>query len=485
MSENQSLLDKIGQLAGQINRHKNQQEQLRQPYNHYQSFHNNSSYHPYSRGRGHSVWRPSTRGRGRGGRILPVTHHNRTLVINNKKPAATTPDSAASSSSEIKKAELSEGSTGASTSSPSSNADKRTPTLQANTAGWIAKRDRHMQLINSSVYDAQARTKAIEQTRQEKLKKREEREKLKLKRFFQRSQQPSSYGGAHRPNDAHQVEIGGITYRVAAGGSKLVKVPDDHKLAMVTPKKAVVGGVNFVRSKNGNLWRSGLVKASRNSIKQHTKINKPCIYFTSTGQCKNGTSCPYVHDPNKVAICLHFLSNTCTAGDACDLSHDPNPHRVPACYHFVRGNCSNLNCQYAHVRVNPAARICRDFATLGYCEKGAECVERHVHECPDYNEKGVCDNEKCKLPHIERAGRIRQAAAAQAAAAAAHGPEIGSEDNKEDSVDSDLSSDDEEREGIDSDDVDSDALSDYDFIGTDDRNERGHDVTLQHDFIQF
>lgn len=30
-----------------------------------------------------------------------------------------------------------------------------------------------------------------------------------------------------------------------------------------TPKRAIVGGVTFVRSKNGNLYRAGLIKAKR------------------------------------------------------------------------------------------------------------------------------------------------------------------------------------------------------------------------------
>lgn len=30
-----------------------------------------------------------------------------------------------------------------------------------------------------------------------------------------------------------------------------------------TPKKAVIGGVRFTRSKNGNLWRAGLIRAFR------------------------------------------------------------------------------------------------------------------------------------------------------------------------------------------------------------------------------
>lgn len=92
--------------------------------------------------------------------------------------------------------------------------------------------------------------------------------------------------------------------------------------------------------------------------------------FLTIGQCVRGPLCPYIHDPLTVAICKNFLQKgSCPAGDFCDLSHDPSPERVPACLHFLRGNCSNPSCRYAHVRVNPSAQVCREFATLGYCKK--------------------------------------------------------------------------------------------------------------------
>jgi hypothetical protein len=40
-------------------------------------------------------------------------------------------------------------------------------------------------------------------------------------------------------------------------------LPDDDNTAKATPKTATVGGVKFYRSKNGNLYRSGIVKAQR------------------------------------------------------------------------------------------------------------------------------------------------------------------------------------------------------------------------------
>lgn len=60
--------------------------------------------------------------------------------------------------------------------------------------------------------------------------------------------------------------------------------------------------------------------------------------------------------------------------------------------------------------------MCRDFAVLGYCEKGIDCDKQHVRECPDFAESGTCPNPKCKLPHVIRANRNRARAAATAAA---------------------------------------------------------------------
>lgn len=116
--------------------------------------------------------------------------------------------------------------------------------------------------------------------------------------------------------------------------------------------------------------------------------------------------------------------------------------------HFLRGRCVNPDCRYAHIRLTPGAPVCRAFANLGYCEKGAECDQRHVHECPDYANTGVCNKKRCKLPHVDRAGQIRKNTANTR-------PE-----SMVDEDESDASSEDEEYDQIDSDDVDSDELDD-------------------------
>ena len=138
--------------------------------------------------------------------------------------------------------------------------------------------------------------------------------------------------------------------------------------------------------------------------------------------------------------------------------------------HFLRGRCSNPECRYAHVHVTPGAPVCRDFATLGYCEKGAACEERHVHECPDYANTGVCNKKRCPLPHVDRAGQIRKMAANKP------GPST-----SEDEVD--LSSEEEAYDEIDSEDVDSDE-SDNDTEIITGGVESG-ELAQQQDFVRF
>jgi hypothetical protein len=80
----------------------------------------------------------------------------------------------------------------------------------------------------------------------------------------------------------------------------------DLNAAKSTPKMTLVGGVRFYRSKSGNMYRSGIIKAHRYGCpridleriaKSHVgadiygarktglvrKINEPCKMFTTTG----------------------------------------------------------------------------------------------------------------------------------------------------------------------------------------------------------
>ncbi|KDR80670.1 hypothetical protein GALMADRAFT_222266 [Galerina marginata CBS 339.88] len=154
--------------------------------------------------------------------------------------------------------------------------------------------------------------------------------------------------------------------------------------------------------------------SSRKTNKRVNKyVDKPCPRFTTTGSCSRGLTCMYQHDPSKIAICWNFLQGNCPkTAETCDLSHEPTPERTPLCVHFLnKGRCTRENCPFPHVNVGQRQGVCRDFAVLGYCERGLECDRQHVRECPDFAEKGTCGTKGCKLPHVIRANRNRKVAA--------------------------------------------------------------------------
>lgn len=117
-----------------------------------------------------------------------------------------------------------------------------------------------------------------------------------------------------------------------------------------------------------------------------------------------------------------------------------------------------------HVHVSPTALNCRSFGIYGYCEKGAQCAERHAHECPDFSNTGICKMKGCKLLHRHKASLMRS---------------TGTGETGGDEESSDLSSDEDDE--IDSDDVDSDELEE--FFG--DEREMDTEVPMQQDFVRF
>ncbi|KAL2885937.1 CCCH zinc finger protein [Ceratocystis lukuohia] len=306
--ERSRLLSRISQLAGQINRHKNSQTSgsLRAGA-HSQSGYNTPSngYHPYQRARG-------TRGgyRGRG-------HY---AGFSGRLPA---PNSSNTSTSDV----VTSASTG--TTTPS----------------FVTRSDRHLQLINTNVYDqdASSHSRALQLSKQKHLQDKSAREKAKLRSFL-RSKAISPSNINHSDNKQYTIDVGGIKYHVANGGSKLIKAGSTHprgpisqsqlsnlspdKLNMdgPTPKIAMVGGVKFFRSKHGNLYRESIVRAQR----------------------------------------------------------------------------------YAHSVASLGAMVCQSFGLYGYCDKGTECPQRHVFECPDFSNTGKCNTKGCKLLHRERASVLRK-----------------------------------------------------------------------------
>jgi hypothetical protein len=154
------------------------------------------------------------------------------------------------------------------------------------------------------------------------------------------------------------------------------------------------------------------------------------------------------------------------AGDNCDLTHESSPEVAPTCLHFLRGNCTKHPCPYSHASVNASAAICRSFAYLGYCEKGADCGERHLRECPDYNSATGCRIEHCPLPHVDRASQMRRKGANK----------TGTSDVM--NVD-DISSNDAASNGNETDDVDSEDIDEPEQIF----GYHTHELSQQQDFI--
>ena len=208
-------------------------------------------------------WRPSrgaysSRGFARGGRTAPI-HRHRSLVLNGNTPTSATLTENASPTGDD------------------------SPATTVSAPGWVAKTGRHLQLINTSIYekDTQTRAKAMEETRKQKLKQRDDHEKAKLHKHFQRLGSGSiGVAGATPTTANYEIEVQGIRFRVTKNGSKLAKVSGegfdqgyqhnerwsslftgDLSSAKSTPKTAVVGGVRFYRTKNGNMYRSGVIKA--------------------------------------------------------------------------------------------------------------------------------------------------------------------------------------------------------------------------------
>ncbi|KAI9483455.1 MAG: hypothetical protein EXX96DRAFT_536790 [Benjaminiella poitrasii] len=164
------------------------------------------------------------------------------------------------------------------------------------------------------------------------------------------------------------------------------------------------GNMVFIRGPEGYV-RQGRTGKSLVLNSRTTTVKKPryCGFYTRYGKCPNGARCPFLHDSNRRAICPRFLQNRCKkTASTCRLSHTPNPHIMPHCVHFQKGYCTNDPCIYMHVKVSSGAPVCRAFAMEGYCPKGLECDEKHVHVCPEFAETGKCSNANCRLPHVAR-----------------------------------------------------------------------------------
>ncbi|KAL6108405.1 zc3h3 [Pungitius sinensis] len=136
-----------------------------------------------------------------------------------------------------------------------------------------------------------------------------------------------------------------------------------------------------------------------------------CMYYNRFGKCNRGNSCPYIHDPDKVAVCTRFLRGTCHQADGtCPFSHKVAKEKMPVCSYFLKGTCNNSDCPYSHVYVSRKAEVCQDFVK-GYCPEGEKCKKKHTLVCQDFSKTGSCPRAaRCKLQHRQRAKRSASSA---------------------------------------------------------------------------
>lgn len=144
-----------------------------------------------------------------------MSHRNRSLILNNttNKPYSGDATSGPKDNSE-----------------DSSTNDNSSGQL-ASAKGWIAKHDRHRQLINPAVYDREmmSRTRDLETTRKLKAQQRNEQQKLRFTKHLQnlariKAAQSSRITSATPALPAPEIDIQGARYKVTNGGSRLVKI---------------------------------------------------------------------------------------------------------------------------------------------------------------------------------------------------------------------------------------------------------------------
>ncbi|KAG8431712.1 hypothetical protein GDO86_020318 [Hymenochirus boettgeri] len=157
-------------------------------------------------------------------------------------------------------------------------------------------------------------------------------------------------------------------YRVSA--NKLSKTSSPALMSRPSPK---AGRLEIFNTSPGSLYPSRSTTPSRyiasravqrslaiiRQAKQKKEKKEYCMYYNRFGKCNRGQKCPFIHDPEKVAVCTRFLRGTCKKTD---------------------GTCS-----FSH-------KVSKD-----------KCKKKHTLLCPDYARDGTCPNgSKCKLQHRQK-----------------------------------------------------------------------------------
>ena len=186
-------------VTGQINRHKNQRDV-------------NEANRP------RPAWKsargaPYGRARGRAGRAMPPVRRSRTLILHNSTPSFI--DNEASASDAI----------GSPSKGEQANGEKQEQPPPHSASTWIAKQDRHRQIIHPAIYERErlARMRDLEMTRRAKVAQEDERQKAKIQKHLQEQATPMN-----KSTSIHEIMIQGLPFRVTNDGSRLLRISGEN-----------------------------------------------------------------------------------------------------------------------------------------------------------------------------------------------------------------------------------------------------------------
>ncbi|XP_050001021.1 zinc finger CCCH domain-containing protein 3 isoform X2 [Alexandromys fortis] len=152
--------------------------------------------------------------------------------------------------------------------------------------------------------------------------------------------------------------IGGVLYKVSANKlSKTSSRPSDGSRALLR-----TGRLDPATSCSRSLASRAVQRSLaiiRQAKQKKEKKREYCMYYNRFGRCNRGEHCPYIHDPEKVAVCTRFVRGTCKKTDgSCPFSH----------------HVSKEKCKKKHTL------LCPDFARRGICPRGAQCQLLHRNQ---------------------------------------------------------------------------------------------------------
>nr|XP_045751732.1 zinc finger CCCH domain-containing protein 3 isoform X1 [Mirounga angustirostris] len=228
---------------------------------------------------------------------------------------------------------------------------------------------------------------------------------------------PTAGGGKAQPSSSRWRNkgyrcIGGVLYKVSANKlSKTYGRPGDSGSRPLLRTGRVDPTSSCSRSLASRAVQRSLAIVRQARQRRRKQEQEYCMYYNRFGRCNHGQHCPYIHDPDKVAVCTRFLRGTCKKTDGtCPFSHHVSKEKMPVCSYFLKGICSNSNCPYSHVYVSRKAEVCTDFLK-GYCPLGAKCKKKHTLLCPDFSRRGLCPRgAQCQLLHRGQTRLGRRAA---------------------------------------------------------------------------